>query len=100
MQGRRIAKNLDTVYACLDAANEYYYNTFFREVPNRLRSSALTSGSGVAVAYDTFVNFFEFAPVKQQLERDRKSVVSGKSVSVRVDLGGRGFIKNKKTTYK
>src|SRR3546814_11597228 len=29
---------------------------------------------------------------------DRKSVVSGKSVSVRVDLGGRRFIKNKKNT--
>src|SRR3546814_20472067 len=29
---------------------------------------------------------------------DRKSVVSGKSVSVRVDLGGRSIIK-KKTTY-
>src|SRR3546814_14946668 len=30
--------------------------------------------------------------------RDRKSVVSGKSVSVRVDLGGRRIIKKKKTT--
>src|SRR3546814_12032318 len=29
-------------------------------------------------------------------ELDRKSVVSGKSVSVRVDLGGRRFIKKKK----
>src|SRR3546814_9000579 len=29
---------------------------------------------------------------------DRKSVVSGKSVSVRVDLGGRRIIKKKKTT--
>src|SRR3546814_11823527 len=29
---------------------------------------------------------------------DRKSVVSGKSVSVRVDLGGRGIIKKKKRT--
>src|SRR3546814_15367105 len=28
---------------------------------------------------------------------DRKSVVWGKSVSVRVDLGGRGIIKKKKT---
>src|SRR3546814_18076999 len=28
--------------------------------------------------------------------KDRKSVVSGKSVSVRVDLGGRRFIKKKK----
>lgn len=67
IQGRRIAKNLDTVYACLDAANEYYYNTFFREVPHRLGSSALTSGSGVAVAHDLFVKFFDFKPVREQL---------------------------------
>src|SRR3546814_13849212 len=31
--------------------------------------------------------------------RDRKSVVSGKSVSVRVDLGGRRIIKKKIYTY-
>src|SRR3546814_15841078 len=31
---------------------------------------------------------------------DRKSVVSGKSVSVRVDLGGRRIIKKKKNTTK
>src|SRR3546814_17964338 len=30
---------------------------------------------------------------------DRKSVVSGKRVSVRVDLGGRRIIKKKKTKY-
>src|SRR3546814_16013217 len=30
--------------------------------------------------------------------RDRKSVVSGKSVSVRVDLGGRRIIKKKKNS--
>src|SRR3546814_11931204 len=30
-------------------------------------------------------------------QRDRKSVVKGKSVSVRVDLGGRRSIKNKDT---
>src|SRR3546814_15068076 len=30
---------------------------------------------------------------------DRKSVVSGKRVSVRVDVGGRRIIKTKKTTY-
>src|SRR3546814_13996366 len=36
----------------------------------------------------------------RQVHRDRKSVVSGKSVSVRVDLGGRSIIKkkNKKST--
>ncbi|HYG18822.1 MAG TPA: glycosyltransferase [Ohtaekwangia sp.] len=67
IQGRRIAKNLDTVYACLDAANEYYYNVFFRRVPGKLRSSALTSGSGVAIAFETFVRFFDFKPVREQL---------------------------------
>src|SRR3546814_11820828 len=35
-------------------------------------------------------------PIDQS--RDRKSVVSGKSVSVRVDPGGRRIIKKKKTT--
>src|SRR3546814_16092098 len=33
-------------------------------------------------------------------QRDRKSVVSGKSVSVRVDLGGRRIIKKKKKRKK
>lgn len=66
VQGRRIAKNLDSIYACLDAANEYFYNVFFREIPTKLNSSALTSGSGVAVKYHTFVKFFDFLPVKQQ----------------------------------
>src|SRR3546814_13823160 len=32
-------------------------------------------------------------------DRDRKSVVSGKSVSVRVDLGGRRFIKKKRHRF-
>src|SRR3546814_11811422 len=34
---------------------------------------------------------------RQRDRQDRKSVVSGKSVSVRVDLGGRRIIKKKKT---
>src|SRR3546814_19364738 len=33
-------------------------------------------------------------------EHDRKSVVSGKSVSVSVDLGGRGIVKKNKTERK
>src|SRR3546814_16057428 len=35
-------------------------------------------------------------PKENGLTRDRKSVVSGKSVSVRVDLGGRRIINKKK----
>src|SRR3546814_20870372 len=36
---------------------------------------------------------FEWKVVAHPRDRDRKSVVSGKSVSVRVDLGGRRIIK-------
>src|SRR3546814_19612328 len=36
--------------------------------------------------------------VGKDARQDRKSVVEGKSVSVRVDLGGRRTIKKKKTT--
>src|SRR3546814_20960895 len=35
----------------------------------------------------------------QRLRRDRKSVVSGQTVSVRVDLGGGRFIKKQLKTY-
>src|SRR3546814_19976500 len=39
-------------------------------------------------------------PIPYDTDTDRKSVVSGKSVSVRVELGGRRIIKNKtKTTH-
>src|SRR3546814_14729625 len=37
-----------------------------------------------------------FYKLVQKVFQDRKSVVSGKSVSVRVDLGGRRIIKTKK----
>src|SRR3546814_20564368 len=39
-------------------------------------------------------------PLMPIMTSDRKSVVSGKSVSVRVDLGGRRLIKKTKSTIK
>src|SRR3546814_19983144 len=52
------------------------------------RSKAATPFSGTPEVSSTINS--TFLP-----NRDRKSVVSGKSVSVRVDLGGRRIIKNK-----
>src|SRR3546814_13510055 len=55
-----------------------------------LRQDELAAASGVGLRFIV------------ELERgktDRKSVVEGKSVSVRVDLGGRRIIKNKKYTH-
>src|SRR3546814_11556343 len=41
-----------------------------------------------------------FGPSHHHCQADRKRVVSGKSVSVRVDLGGRRIIKKKKPQQK
>src|SRR3546814_13938737 len=43
---------------------------------------------------------FEGESIIGTLKRDRKSVVEGKSVPVRVDLGGRRIITKKKTKHK
>src|SRR3546814_12668225 len=58
-------------------------------------ASATTAGSSVARPASR--PRLSAASSEQPRLRDRKSVVSGKSVSVRVDLGGRRIIKQKKT---
>src|SRR3546814_13104202 len=57
------------------------------DVGARLRAMALRACFGVDD---------EDIALRAGLGEDRKSVVSGKSVSVRVDLGGRRFLKKKK----
>src|SRR3546814_18697248 len=47
-----------------------------------------------------FSTHFSSSPTLRSIQSlDRKSVVEGKSVSVRVDLGGRRLINKKNTTY-
>jgi cellulose synthase/poly-beta-1,6-N-acetylglucosamine synthase-like glycosyltransferase len=48
VQGVRKAKNLDTVYACLDAVQDFYYNFYDREVLLGIGSSSTLAGSGMA----------------------------------------------------
>lgn len=49
IQGQRTAKNLDSEIACADAIGEFYKNWIDRYMPWRLGSSAVISGSGMAV---------------------------------------------------
>ncbi|GGH22446.1 glycosyltransferase [Dyadobacter endophyticus] len=48
VQGVREAKNLDTTYACLDAARDIYYHFFDGKVLFGAGSSATLAGSGMA----------------------------------------------------
>ncbi|MCC6411240.1 MAG: glycosyltransferase [Saprospiraceae bacterium] len=59
VQGQRTAKNTDTTYAALDALGEYYKNHLERQTPFLLGSSAVISGSGMAVKkglYEAYLN--------------------------------------------
>lgn len=48
VQGTRRAKNLNTVYACLDEAGDIYYRFTDRKLPFDAGSSASLAGSGMA----------------------------------------------------
>jgi len=48
VQGVRKAKNIDTLYACIDAVQDIYYHFYDREVLFGIGSSATLAGSGMA----------------------------------------------------
>lgn len=54
IQGQRTAKNLDTIYACADSTGEFYKNYIERYAPYLLGSSAVISGSGMAVESELY----------------------------------------------
>src|SRR3546814_14698146 len=71
------------------------FSVSLHNTPHRLRTrGAFFVGDSVKNRHSCW----RFQRVSQCAAIDRKSVVSGKSVSVRVDLGGRRCIKTKKTT--
>lgn len=51
VQGRRVAKNLDTSFAILDACSEAINNNIFRKGANALGLSSAVIGSGMAFEY-------------------------------------------------
>jgi cellulose synthase/poly-beta-1,6-N-acetylglucosamine synthase-like glycosyltransferase len=53
VQGRRVAKNLDTSFAILDACSEAINNNIFRKGPNAMGLSSSVIGSGMAFEFFT-----------------------------------------------
>ncbi len=53
VQGQRVAKNLDTSYAILDACSEAVNNHFFRKGTNAVGLSSSIIGSGMAFEYNS-----------------------------------------------
>src|SRR3546814_16604614 len=72
--------------ACAQAARGLVLSFGIAAVDGRLADGGLDSAG-----------LHEIAAASATLSEDRKSVVSGKSVSVRVDLGGRRIVQQKQT---
>jgi len=58
VQGRRVAKNLDTSYAILDACSEAINNNIFRKGTYALGMSSAVIGSGMAFDFETIKKIF------------------------------------------
>lgn len=65
IQGQRTAKNLDSVYACADATGEFYKNYIERYVPYLIGSSAVISGSGMAVESELYKAYLASPEIEQ-----------------------------------
>lgn len=65
VQGQRTAKNLDSFYARADAAGEFYKNYTDRELPFRLGSSSVISGSGMSVERTAYLDYLHSPEIEQ-----------------------------------
>ena len=59
VQGIREAKNLNSTYACLDAARDIYYHFYDGEVLSNAGSSATLAGSGMAFSNTLYQSFLK-----------------------------------------
>lgn len=90
VQGIRAAKNLNTTYACLDAARDIYYHFYDGEVLFTVGSSATLSGSGMAFTTQLYTDCFENMDITgagfdkvlqaQILRKNKRIAFAGKAI--------------------
>ena len=56
VQGTREAKNLNTTYACMDAARDIYYHFYDGKILFKAGASAMLAGSGMAFTTELYVD--------------------------------------------
>lgn len=78
VQGKRTAKNLDTIYACGAATGELYKNYIERYVPYVLGSSATIAGSAMAVEASLYKAYLHSEEIRQCLDAGQVIVAEDK----------------------
>ncbi len=78
IQGQRTAKNLDTMMACADALGEFYKNYIERLVPFKIGSSAVISGSGMAVEAGLYKSYLACPEIEKGKHQWKKMLQEDK----------------------
>ena len=78
IQGQRTAKNLDTMVAGADALGEFYKNYIDRYAPYKIGSSAVISGSGMAVEADLYKAYLDSPEIEEGKHQWKKMLQEDK----------------------
>lgn len=88
VQGRRAPKNLDSIYACLDAMSEYYYNYLVKYLPYKIRSSSTIAGSGMTIETQLYLDNLR----KLEEQNSKGGVIVAEDKILQADLVEQGNV--------
>jgi cellulose synthase/poly-beta-1,6-N-acetylglucosamine synthase-like glycosyltransferase len=98
VQGIREAKNLDTTYACLDAARDIYYHFYDGKILFNVGSSATLAGSGMAFTTQLYRNCLENTDVSGAgFDKVLQAAILGQNK--RIAFTGKAVVFDEKTTH-
>ncbi|CAM3915152.1 glycosyltransferase [Mucilaginibacter galii] len=98
VQGIREAKNLDTTYACLDAARDIYYHFYDGKVLFGVGSSATLAGSGMAFTTQLYRQCLEHLNVSGA-GFDKVLQAAILNQNKRIAFTGKAIVYDEKTTH-
>jgi len=98
VQGVREAKNLNTTYACLDAARDIYYHFYDGKLLFKVGSSATLAGSGMAFTTALYRECLEHLDVQGAgFDKVLQSQIVGRNI--RIAFTDRAKVYDEKTTH-
>ncbi|PJJ79070.1 glycosyltransferase [Mucilaginibacter auburnensis] len=98
VQGIREAKNLNTTYACLDAARDIYYHFYDGKLLFKVGSSATLAGSGMAFTTALYRDCLEHLDIiGAGFDKVLQSQIVGRDV--RIAFTDRAKVYDEKTTH-
>jgi len=98
VQGIREAKNLNTTYACLDAARDIYYHYYDGKILFGIGSSATLAGSGMAFTTQLYRDCLESRDITGAgFDKVLQSIIVGKDL--RIAFTDKAIVYDEKTTH-